>query len=90
MSTVDTAEVATDIRNYIRDRFKVPEQDPDFTDDVHIFDYGYVDSFGAVELTQFVESTFSVEVTEADMIVHPLNTVNEIAGFVVRRKTGTI
>lgn len=87
---METSEIADAIRAYIRERFQVPPQDSDFTNDVHLFDYGYVDSFGAVELTRFVETQFEVRVSEVDMVVYPLNTINEIADFVVRRRNGDI
>ena len=87
---MQTAEIASAIRGYISDRFKVLVNDPDFTNDVHLFEYGYVDSFGALDLTIFVETTFDVKVTESDMVLYPLNTVNEIAEFVTKRRSGEI
>jgi D-alanine--poly(phosphoribitol) ligase subunit 2 len=78
------------LRAYIRERFKVPENDPDFNDEIHLFDYGYVDSFGAVELIHFVEKTFSVKISQNDLIAYPLNTVSEISSFVIKRQKGEI
>ena len=83
MLTID--DILTELREFIRSRFKVPDNDPDFTDDVHLFDYGYIDSFGAVELTNFVRDRFKIELTESDLIVHPMNTIREIAQFIVKR-----
>ncbi len=74
-----------DLRTFIRSHYNVPESDKDFTDDVHLFDYGYVDSFGAVELISFLNEKFSVDVTESDLVAYPLNTVREIATFTLRR-----
>jgi len=68
----------------------VPDSDADFTDEVHLFDYGYIDSFGAVELNSFLEKAFSVKVTESDLIAHPLNTIDEISTFIVKRKAGEL
>ena len=87
---METDEIMTELRSFIRHRFKVPDDDPDFTDDVHLFDYGYIDSFGAVELTTFVRTQFATEITESDLIAYPLNTVREIADFVSKRKKGEI
>lgn len=83
---MQTAEIASGIRTYICGRFNVPVDDSDFTEDVHLFDYGYVDSFGAVDLTLFVETTFDVKISASDMVVYPLNTINEIADFVMKRR----
>ena len=82
--------VIQNLCDFIRDHFKVPDDDPDFNDDVHLFDYGYVDSFGAVELISFMENKFSVKITESDLIAFPLNTIREIANFAVNRLKGLI
>jgi D-alanine--poly(phosphoribitol) ligase subunit 2 len=87
---MDLNEIIAQLRQFIRAQFKVPEADADFNDDVHLFDYGYVDSFGAVTLTSWVENTFSIRIKDTDMIAFPLNTVHEIANFVVRRRNGEI
>lgn len=78
------------LESFIRERFEVPEDDPDFDREVHLFDYGYVDSFGAVELTRFVEETFGIQVKDSDFLVYPLNTITEIADFALKRKLGEI
>ncbi len=79
-----------EVRSFIRERFNVPDDDPDFTDDVHLFQYGYVDSFGAVELTSFVEAKLSIEITAADLVAYPLTTVREIGTFAIKRVKGEI
>ena len=87
---MEGTQIANQLRSFIRERFNVPETDPDFSDDVHLFDYGYVDSFGAVELNSFVEKTFAIKVTPSDLIAFPLNTIQEIATFIARRRAGEI
>jgi D-alanine--poly(phosphoribitol) ligase subunit 2 len=87
---MENDQIATHIRQFVRQQFKVPETDPDFNDDVHLFDFGYVDSFGAVTLTTFVESQFEIKITQNDMIAFPLNTINEIATFTSKRKNGDV
>ena len=77
--------IANELRAFIRQHFKVPHDDPDFSDDIHLFDYGYVDSFGAVELTSFVEQKFALTVSQSDLVAFPMNTVNQIAKFVSDR-----
>lgn len=90
MAEIELAYIVDQLRSFIRERFHVPESDPEFSDDIHLFDYGYVDSFGAVELNNFVENSFAVNVTPGDLIVFPLNTIHEIGTFVARRRAGEI
>jgi len=85
---METDAIARTIEQYLREKFKIDSTDREFDADVHLFDYGYVDSFGAVDLTLFVESTFGITISNSDLVLYPLNTVNEIARFVVKRQKG--
>ena len=87
---MDINEIIAQLRQFIRNQFQVTEGDSDFNDNVHLFDYGYIDSFGAVTLTSYVENTFGIRIADSDMIAFPLNTISEIATFVVRRRKGEI
>jgi len=87
---METDQIKQPIRAYIIERFQVDQNDPEFTDDVHIFDYGYVDSFGAVELVGFVEKQFGIKISQSDLVSYPLNTINEIANFVSLRRKGEL
>lgn len=80
--------IMTELRTFVRANFKVPESDADFNDDVHLFDYGYIDSFGAVELNTFVEEEFAIKISQSDLIAYPLNTIREISTFIVGRVNG--
>ncbi|MCI8593861.1 MAG: acyl carrier protein [Oscillospiraceae bacterium] len=73
------------LRAYIMEHFEIEADDPDFDDDVHLFDYGFVDSLGATEIVLFLEETFGVEITQKDIILYAMNTVNEIAEVVERK-----
>jgi D-alanine--poly(phosphoribitol) ligase subunit 2 len=71
-------------------KYDVPPDDTDFDNDVHLFDYGFIDSFGAVELITYVEDTFGVRVSPSDLIAYSLNTINEISQFIDLRKKGEL
>jgi methoxymalonate biosynthesis acyl carrier protein len=80
--------IKSELRNYIRENYRVPQDDPEFNDTVHLYDYGYIDSFGAVQLKMFVESKFSVAFSQTDLTTVPLNTIEQMADFVVKRNKG--
>ena len=73
--------VAKTISEFIKERFEIGD-DPDFTNDVHLFNEGFVDSFGAVEIIHYVEETYGISITQKDITLFPMNTVNEIAAVV--------
>lgn len=73
--------VAETISEFIVNQFEIGD-DPDFNNDVHLFNEGFVDSFGAVEIIHFIEQTYNIQVTQKDITLFPMNTVNEIAAVV--------
>lgn len=87
---METHDIADALRRFIRERYQIPDNDPDFNDEVDLFNYGYIDSFGAVDLTSFVESQFAIKFTNSDWVTFPLSNLNQIASFVARRKRGEI
>ena len=80
-----TEEIASQLRTFVQHRFSIPENDPDFSDDVDLFNYGYIDSIGAVELTGFAERQFGIQFTDSDWVSYPLSSVREISIFVAKR-----
>ena len=73
------------LRDYIIRYASIEPDDPDFSDDVDLFDYGFVDSLGATEIVLFLEETFGIEITQADITLYPMNTIDEIAGVVEQK-----
>jgi acyl carrier protein len=86
--TNQPASASAELEQFVRTQFEIDADDPDFTPDVHLFDYGFVDSFGAQVLIDHIEKTYAIKVADDDLIKFPLNTVNEIARFVVDRQAG--
>ena len=66
------------LREFIREEFNIND-DPDFTDDAHLFDMGFIDSLGATQVILFIEEKFKIEITQKDLILHPMNSIDEIA-----------
>jgi len=82
---MDLKEITDDFRAFVKRRFNIEESDKAFDDDVHLFDYGYVDSFGAVEMTLYSEQKYGIHVTNDDLVMNPLNTIREICAFIHKR-----
>lgn len=87
---MENTQIAAELRQFIRQRYGVPETDPDFNDDADLFNYGYIDSFGAVDLIAFIERQFAIKFTNADWVAFPLSTINQITSFVVKRQKGEV
>lgn len=78
-------KIKDELRNYIIENFDVEADDPDFSDDVHLFDYGFLDSLNATQTVLFLEDTFNIEITQRDITLYPMNTIDEIASVVLKK-----
>lgn len=59
-----TPDVTSVIEQFIRHRFRVRDDDTLFDHEVNLWESGYVDSAGAVEMIAFLEETFDVSLPE--------------------------
>jgi acyl carrier protein len=75
-------ETASAIEAFIRRQFRVVAGDPLFSRDAHLFERGYVDSAGVVELLMFVESTYGVSLDDEQLFSDRFTTINGIAELV--------
>lgn len=79
-------EIILELEQHIRERYEIDDIDDDFTTDVHLFDYGFIDSLGATALIAHIEKTYGIQVTNQDLMLYPLNTIREIATFIAAKK----
>lgn len=77
-------EIVEKLDAFVREHFDIGN-DPDYDLDVNLFDYGFVDSLGATEIVFFIEENFGIEITQKDITLYPMNTVNEIAEVVASK-----
>lgn len=81
-------DIIGQLEQHIRQRYEIDADDDDFSVDVHLFDYGYIDSIGATALIAHIEKTYGIQVTNQDIMLYPLNTVREIAEFIDHKLKG--
>jgi D-alanine--poly(phosphoribitol) ligase subunit 2 len=80
-------EIEQAIYNFISERFQL-DSDPDYTPEVNLFDFGFVDSLGATEILLFLEQNWNIEITQADLILYAMDSVCEIAAVVQTKLKG--
>ena len=74
-------EIIKTLEDYIREQFDIGN-DPDYNSEVDLFEYGFLDSMGAMEVIAFLEEEYSIEITQRDIVLYPMNTIAEIAEVV--------
>ena len=77
-------DIQDKIYSYIMETYDL-EGDDTYTPDVNLFDYGYLSSMDAVAVIAWIENEFNVEISQKDIILYPMNTVEEIAQVVVSK-----
>ena len=74
-------EITEELSDFIRDTFDI-DDDPDYNYDVNLFENGFVDSIDAIRIINFVENNWNIEITQKDLILFPMNSINEISEVV--------
>lgn len=76
-------DIAAVVESFIRRQFRVVDADAGFSRDAHLFESGYVDSAGVVELIMFVGATFGVDLEDEQVFSEQFTTINGIAEIVM-------
>lgn len=85
---ITSDEIAARIENFVRTEFRVPERDRHFSRDAELFELGFVDSTGAVELISFVESTFDIKLDDEHLFSPDFTTINGISRLICHLVAG--
>lgn len=73
---------ALQIERFLRTRFRIAADDTGFTRQVNLWEEGYVDSVGVVEVIEFLEQTFAVRIPDDALFSPEFTCVDGMAGFV--------
>lgn len=69
------------VTNYLfGDSTRTPQEDDSLVDD------GIIDSTGILELIEFLESSFGIEVTDSETVPQNLGSISGLATFVERKQ----
>jgi acyl carrier protein len=74
-------EIASAIERFIRKQFRIDDNSLALRD-AHLFESGFVDSAGVVELIAFLESTFKIRIDDDQVFSDDFTTINGIAAIV--------
>jgi acyl carrier protein len=72
------------IEEFIRDQFAIAPSDKRFNRSVPLFEHGYVDSMGVVELLAFLKEEFGVAIPDHELLSDDFSTIDGIAALVDR------
>jgi acyl carrier protein len=78
-------QIKDQVRSFIIANFYVPDPSV-LVDDASLIERGVLDSTGVLEIVGFLEDTFSIPVTDTDMVPENLDSIARICDFVERKK----
>ena len=85
---MDANEIQKQIHEYVVENFLFGEDEALTSDDQSFLDSGLIDSTGILELIQFVEDTFEIEIEDEEMIPENLDSIERAARFVESKLQG--
>ena len=78
--------VEQQIRQYILENFLFTTDESVLNNTDSFLDKGFIDSTGIMEVIFFLEETFGIKVDDEEMIPENLDSVNNIAAFIAKKK----
>ena len=81
--------ITLNLESFIKKRFQIPDNDPDFTRDANLWEAGFVDSSGVAEMITHLERSFRLTIPDSVLFSPEFSTINGIASLLGRLQTGT-
>jgi len=78
-------DLKSQIRAFISDNFLYRDDRETVADNESLLEAGLIDSTGVLELVAFLEGTFGVVMADADIVPENLDSIEAIAGYLVRK-----
>ncbi len=72
-------EIAESLECFIRESFQVPDDDDAFTRELNLWEEGYVDSPGVIEVIAFLEETFCVTIPQETLFLPDFTCIRGMA-----------
>ena len=86
MTATNLEETKKELREFILEAFLFGDDSEPFEDADSFMRKGIIDSTGVLELVSFLEEQFGVKVEDEEMIPDNLDSLNNLAAFIERKK----
>jgi acyl carrier protein len=87
MIDVTRDDIAADLESFLKKRFQIPDNDPDFTRDANLWEAGFVDSSGVAEMITHLERSFRLAIPDSVLFSPQFATINGIASLLWRLRS---
>jgi acyl carrier protein len=80
--------IADELESFIRESFQVPPNDPTFSRSLNLWDEGYVDSPGVLEVLAYLEDRYGVTIPQEALFLPEFTCINGMAQVVAELAHG--
>ena len=84
------ADVTSKIRDFIKENFMFRDDRAELADADSLLDTGLIDSTGVLELVAFIETEFSIQMADSDIVPENLDSVETIVRYVDGKLRATV
>ena len=81
------AQIRTELTEFIMTNYLFGDTAQVLRDDDSLIEQGVIDSTGILELIEFLESHFGVEVSKAETVPENLGSIASITGFAMNKRS---
>jgi acyl carrier protein len=86
MVKVTADDIKVKVKDYILTNFLFGDTSVQIGDDTSFMENAIIDSTGILEVIEFVESNFGIKIEDTELLPENLDSLNNIAAFVMRKK----
>ena len=83
---ISEADIKKKLDSFIRNNFLLGDETQTLDDDDSFLEKGIIDSTGVLELVNFIEETFNINVEDEDLVPDNLDSLNKMTSY-IRKKT---
>lgn len=79
------AEVLSKVRGFIFENFLFDGEEGDLKNNASFLDQGIIDSTGVLELVDWLEEEFGIQVDDEELIPENLDSVDQLTAFIKKK-----
>lgn len=88
-AAVQDTQIRTELFDFVVENYLFGDLSAAPADEDSLVERGIIDSTGVLELVEFLESHFGIEVTEMETVPENLDSISNLTKFVLGKKAGT-
>ena len=76
------SDMRAHVRRFVVDNFLFADDTASLSDDASFLESGIIDSTGVLELTQFIERCFGIQIADEELVPENLDSISNLMRFI--------